>query len=250
MTLDEKIQELHGVKSSHALARVVPGIPRLGIPPLRITNGPAGVGNGGPGHQGPATALPAPISLAASWDPNLALLYGKIQGAEARDLANDLLEAPDINIARLPQNGRTFEGFGEDPYLAGHLSVANIEGIQSEHIIANVKHYDANNQEEGRHNMKEVIGERALHEIYMPAFEASVKQGHAASVMCAYPAVNGAYSCESKFLLTQVLRDEWGVFKASSRRITGLFTIPYRQPSPDWTWTRCAGPTVSFRPAT
>jgi beta-glucosidase len=210
MTLDEKIQELHGVTRSRTEARTVAAVPRLGIPPLRITNGPAGIGNGGPGHEGPATALPAPISLAATWDPELALLYGKVQGAEARDLANDLLEAPDINIARLPQGGRTFEGFGEDPYLVGRISVANIRGIQSEQVIANVKHYVANNQEEGRHNMNEVIGERALREIYLPAFEASVKDGHSASVMCAYPAVNGAYSCESEFLLKQVLRREWG----------------------------------------
>jgi beta-glucosidase len=210
MTLDEKIQELHGVKSSRTEARIVPGIQRLGIPPLRITNGPAGIGNGGPGHEGLATALPAPISLAATWDPGFAYLYGKVEGVEARDLANELLEAPDINIARVPQNGRTFEGFGEDPFLAGRISAANIRGIQSEHVIANVKHYDANNQEEGRHNMNEVIGERALHEIYMPAFEASVKEGHAASVMCAYPAVNGDYSCESAELLKHVLEQEWG----------------------------------------
>lgn len=220
MTLDEKIQEIHGVKSSRALARIVPGIPRLGIPPLRITNGPAGIGNGGPGHQGPATALPAPISLASTWDPNLALLYGKVEGAEARDLANELLEAPDINIARVPQNGRTFEGFGEDPYLAGRISAADIEGIQDEHVIANVKHYDANNQEEGRHNMNEIIGERALREIYMPAFETSVKQGRAASIMCAYPAVNGHFSCESNFLLTDVLRGDWG--------FQGFITPDYR----------------------
>jgi beta-glucosidase len=210
MTLDEKIQELHGVTRTPTEARVVAGIPRLAIPPLRITNGPAGVGNGGPGHEGPATALPAPISLAATWDPELAWLYGKIQGVEARDLANDLLEAPDINIARTPQGGRTFESFGEDPYLAGRISVANIRGIQNQHVIANVKHYAANNQEEGRHNMNETIDERALREIYLPAFEASVKEGPSASVMCAYPAVNGAYSCESEFLLKQVLRREWG----------------------------------------
>ena len=210
MTLDEKILELHGVTRSRTQARMVPAIPRLGIPPLRITNGPAGVGNGGPGHEGPATALPAPISLAAGWDPALGVAYGKVQGAETRALANDLLEAPDINIARMPQGGRTFEGFGEDPFLVGRISVANIQGIQSQNVIANVKHYAANNQEEGRHNMNEVIGERALREIYLPAFEASVKEGHVASVMCAYPAVNGSYACESDFLLKQVLRQEWG----------------------------------------
>jgi beta-glucosidase len=210
MTLDEKIQELHGVTRSGTEARAVRGVPRLGIPPMRITNGPAGVGNGGPGHEGSATAMPAPISLAATWDPELALLYGKIMGLEARNLANELLEAPDINIARVPQGGRVFEAFGEDPYLAGRLSISEIVGIQSQHVIANVKHFAANNQEEGRHNMNEAIGERALREIYLPAFEASVKEGHPASLMCAYPAVNGAFSCESEFLLRQVLRQEWG----------------------------------------
>ncbi|MGP8243064.1 MAG: glycoside hydrolase family 3 C-terminal domain-containing protein [Bryobacteraceae bacterium] len=210
MTLDEKLQELRGVTRTPTEARMVAGVPRLGVPPLRITNGPAGVCNGGPGHEGPATALSAPISLAATWDPELALLYGKILGVEARDLANDLLEAPDINIARVLRNGRTFEAFGEDPYLAGRISVANIKGIQGEHVIANVKHYDANNQEEGRHNMNEAIGERALREIYLPAFEASVKEARPGSVMCAYPAVNGAYSCENEFLLRQVLRQSWG----------------------------------------
>jgi len=210
MTLEEKIQEIHGVTRTRTEARMVAGIPRLGIPPLRITNGPAGIGNGGPGHEGRATALPAPVALAASWDPEMARLYGKVEGVEARALANDLLEAPDINIARLPGGGRTFEAFGEDPYLAGRLSVANIEGIQAEHVIANLKHYAANNQEEGRHNMNEEIGERALREIYLPAFEASVKEGHVASVMCAYPAVNGAYCCENTELLENILRKEWG----------------------------------------
>ena len=209
MTLDEKIQELHGVTRTPTEARMVAGISRLGIPPLRITNGPAGVCNGGPGHQGPATAMPAPILLAATWDPELAFAYGKVMGIEARCLANDLLESPDINIARLPQGGRVFEAFGEDPYLAGRLSAGEIKGIQSQRVIANVKHYDANNQEEGRHNMNEVIGERVLREIYMPAFEASIKDGKSASIMCAYPAINGAYSCEDNLLLQTVLRKEW-----------------------------------------
>lgn len=209
MTLDEKIQELHGVTRTPTEARMVAGIPRLGIPPLRITNGPAGVCNGGPGHDGKATAMPAPIALAAAWDPGLAFTYGKIMGLEARDLANDLLEAPDINIARVPQGGRVFEAFGEDPYLVGRLAVGEIQGIQSQREIANVKHYDANNQEDGRHNMNEIIGERALREIYMPAFEASIKEGKSASIMCAYPAINGAYSCEDDFLLKAVLRKEW-----------------------------------------
>ena len=209
LTLDEKITELHGVQDSQH-QRYVPGIPRLNIPPLRITNGPAGVGPGDDRQQQPATALPAPISLAASFDPGLARQYGDVTGAEARDLADSLLEGPDINIARVPVSGRTFEGYGEDPYLAGQLAAANIEGIQGNGVIAEVKHYDANNQEADRLKVNEIIDDRTLHEIYLPQFEAAVKQGHAGSVMCAYPRVNGAYSCENDYLLNTVLRGQWG----------------------------------------
>src|SRR5712692_7029749 len=127
MTLDEKIQELHGIRDSQH-DRVIPGIPRLGIPDLTMTNGPTGPVNGGPGHNGRSTALPASISLAATWDASLAYLYGTIVGSEANDLANGMLEAPTINLARVPQNGRTFEGYGEDPYLIGQISAAYVEG--------------------------------------------------------------------------------------------------------------------------
>jgi beta-glucosidase len=209
MTLDEKIQQLHGIHDA-THNRVVPGIPRLGIPDFHITNGPAGAGPGGAGPQPPATALPAPISLAASWDVDLAQRYGEIAGAEAKDIGNSLLEAPTINIARVPQNGRTFEGYGEDPYLSGRLSVANITGIQSQGILANVKHFAANNQETNRRTVNEIVDERTLREIYLPAFEASIKEGHAASVMCAYPKVNGLYACENPTLLSKILRDDWG----------------------------------------
>ncbi len=209
MTLDEKIQELHGIRTPTEF-RYVPPVPRLHIPALRVTNGPAGAANGGPGHQGAATALPAPIALAATWDVGMAKLYGKVEGTEARALANDLMEAPDVNIARVPQNGRTFEGLGEDPYLAGRLAVADIEGIQGEGVIANVKHYVANNQEESRFQVNEIIGERALREIYLPAFEASVKQGQVASLMCAYPKVNGYFNCENDTLMNKIIKQEWG----------------------------------------
>ncbi len=212
MTLDEKIQELHGIARNPTHKRLVPGVPRLGIPDFMITNGPAGAGPGDAPKekQVPATALPAPIALAATWDVNMARLEGEIASAEAKDIGNSLLEAPDINIARVPQNGRTFEGYGEDPYLSGQLSVSNIEGIQSQGILANVKHYAANNQETDRFVVNEIIDERTLHEIYLPAFEASIKQGHSASVMCSYPRVNGTYACENDVLLAQILRKEWG----------------------------------------
>ena len=209
MTLDEKITELHGVHDATRY-RMVPGVPRLGIPDLWMTNGPAGVGPGGASPQPPATAMPAPIALAATWDPELARTYGKIEAEETRSLGSLLFESPDINIARVPQGGRVFESFGEDPFLTGRITVATIEGIQSTGIMANVKHYLANNQETDRHRVNEVIGERALREIYMPGFEASIKEAHAASLMCAYPKVNGAFNCENAPLLNGVLKKEWG----------------------------------------
>jgi len=209
MTLDEKIEQVHGVHNDTQF-RMVPGIPHLGIPDFHITNGPAGAGPGGAGTQVPATALPSPIGLAASWDVKLAQRYGEIAGAEAKDIGNSLLEAPTINIARVPQNGRTFEGYGEDPYLSGRLSVATITGIQSQGILANVKHFAANNQETDRFVVNEIVDERTLREIYLPAFEASVKEGHAATVMCAYPRVNGVFACENSTLLAQILRGDWG----------------------------------------
>ena len=209
MTLDEKISGLHGIHTPTEY-RIVPGVPRLGIPPLQMTNGPAGAGPGGAGPQKQATALPAPILLAATWDPGLAFEYGKIEGEETRSTGNVLLEGPDVNIARIPQGGRVFESYGEDPFLDAKMAVANIDGIQSTGIMATVKHYIANNQEAQRFEINEDVGERALREIYMPAFKAAVQEGHSASVMCAYPKVNGAFNCENTPLLTDVLEKEWG----------------------------------------
>jgi len=208
MTLEEKITELHGIRTPDQY-RVVPGIPRLGIPALHMTNGPAGVGPGGAGPQKKSTAWPAPISLAATWDPELARTYGKLAAEETRDLGSQLFESPDVNIARVPQGGRVFESYGEDPYLDARIAVANIEGIQSADALANVKHYDANNQENGRKDIDEIVGERALHEIYLPAFEAAIKEAHSASVMCAYPKVNGTFNCENGPLLN-ILKKDWG----------------------------------------
>ena len=209
MTLQEKINQLHGIRTPEH-RRYVPPLPRLHIPAMLVTNGPAGAGPGDPRPQEPATALPAPISLAATWDTSTARLYGVIAGKESRDLANGLLEGPDVNIARVPQNGRTFEAFGEDPYLTSLMGVAEIDGIQSQHIIADVKHYDANNQEANRFKVNEIVGERALHEIYLPAFDAAVHQAHVASVMCAYPVFNGTYNCQNDLLMNQILKKDWG----------------------------------------
>ena len=208
MTLKEKIEQMHGYRNATEF-RVVAGVPRLGIPALRVTNGPAGVGPGGSEPQPKATALPAPIALAATWDPKAAYEYGRLAGEETLALGSDLLEAPDINIVRIPQGGRTFESFSEDPWLTSRMGVPVIVGIQSAGVLGNVKHYLANNQETERGSINEVIGERTLREIYMPAFEASVKEARVDSMMCAYPRVNGAYNCENEPLLNTVLKQEW-----------------------------------------
>jgi beta-glucosidase len=208
MTLQEKIQQLHGIQDANHF-RYVPPVPRLGIPAFHIANGPAGVGPAGNTPQKQATALPAPIAIASTWDIALANRYGVIIGKEGKDLDEDLLESPDINIERLPQNGRTFEAFGEDPYLVSRMAVAEIQGIQGQDVIANVKHYAANNQENNRSKVNVVLDERTLHEIYLPAFEASVREGNVASLMGAYNKVNGVYCCENAGLLDQILKKDW-----------------------------------------
>ncbi len=208
MTLDEKIQEMGSLRDA-AHSRETPPIARLCVPALRLNNGSAGVSTGGP-VQFPATALPAPIGLAATWDPQQALRYGEVQGQETRDQGRNLLEGPDINIARVPVNGRTFEAYGEDPFLAGQITVSDVRGIQSKGVIANAKHYAANNQETNRSTINELIDERTLHEIYLPAFEAAVKDGHTGSVMCAKNQVNNEFSCQNRELLLDILKGAWG----------------------------------------
>jgi len=150
------------------------------------------------------------LALAAAWDPGLAETYGRVVADEVAAHGEDLLEAPGVNIARVPQNGRNFEYFGEDPYLAARMVVPEIHGIQGQGIIAEVKHYAANNQENDRKIINEIIDERTLREIYLPAFEAAVKEGNVASIMCAYPSVNGQFGCENIHLLKEVLRGDWG----------------------------------------
>jgi beta-glucosidase len=211
MTLDEKISQLHTTGTgAGGISRLVPGIPRLGIPDFRITNGPAGVGTGSVPQQPNATALPAPVALAATFDTELARRYGVVEGRETGNVGHSLIEAPDVNMVRVYQNGRAFENYGEDPYLAGQLAAANIQGIQGQGVLAEVKHYTANDQETNRKTINEVIDDRTLHEIHLPAFEAAVRQGHVGTVMCAYPAVNGEFMCENPGLLTGVLRNQWG----------------------------------------
>jgi beta-glucosidase len=190
------------------------GVPRLDVPALYLTDGPIGV------RQGPGTAFPASIALAATFDRRLAGAHGRAVAVEARLKGNDLVYAPTVNILRTPLWGRAFESFGEDPFLASRTGVAWIRAAQGEGVIANVKHFAANNQEgarvEGaapvgsRFTVDARIDERTLREIYLPHFEAAVKEGDVGSVMCAYNRVNGPHACESPELLTDILRRDWG----------------------------------------
>jgi beta-glucosidase len=212
MTLAQKITELHGIQNSQH-KRYVPGIPSLGIPPLVVTNGPAGAGPGDDPVQQPATALPAPISLAASFDAALADQYGRVTGQESADLGNNLLEGPDVNIVRVPQAGRTFESLSEDPYLTSRIGTAEIEGIQSRPgMIAEVKHFDAYSQETYRNTPQDnnIVSDRVLHEIYDPPFQQAITKGHAQSVMCSYASINGVYSCQDPYLLQTTADQRWG----------------------------------------
>ncbi len=210
MTLEQKISQTHGDAPPQDF-RVVLGIPELGIPDLTVTNGPAGVGPG-PQILGnvPATALPSPLLLASTWDPEMARRYGDVQGIEMRAIGRNLLEAPDVDLARTPLNGRTFEAYGEDPELVARLGVANIRAIQSHGVLAMVKHYTVNNQELDRNFIDAQVSQRTLRELYLPPFEAAVREADVASVMCSYNQVNGAYSCENREILIDILKDEWG----------------------------------------
>ena len=209
MTLDEKLALLHGRKDPEPAtgfdsAGYLPGVPRLGIPPLRLTDGPAGIRT-----TQSATALPAPVALAASFDPAVAKRYGEVLGFEGVARNQQVLLSPMVNLVRVPYAGRNFETFGEDPLLAGAIVAAEIEGIQQNGMMATVKHFAANNQEQDRLTIDAIVDERTLHELYLPAFEAAVKAG-VASVMCAYNQINGQFGCENTHLLQDVLRRDWG----------------------------------------
>ena len=209
MNLSQKIHMLSGTKLTgpHTPAiGYIPPIPELGIPEFVQSDGPAGVRNG----ADPATKFPAPLAYAASWDPAMAQLQGRVAGEEARALGTDQLYGPGFNIARNPLGGRGFEYYGEDPYLSGTMATANVKGIQSAGVIATLKHFVANNQETARNIGNSRVPERALHEIYMKPFEMAVKQANPGSVMCAYNALNGTHSCSNYYTLTKYLRHTWG----------------------------------------
>ena len=207
MTLEEKVDML-SEKSG-------PGLPpsRLGIPPLTFADGPAGVRidrNRRDVNEGKATAPPAPIALAATWDLGAAQQYGDMLGLEAWSTGHNVLFGPGMDIARIPYFGRMFESFGEDPVLTGQMAARYVQGIQCHPVIATAKHYNVNAQEENRLEVDAQLDERTLQEIYTLPFEVAVKDGHIGAVMGAYNKINGTFCCENRYILTDILKQQLG----------------------------------------
>ena len=199
MTLDEKIELISG----DTPFRTHP-IPRLNIPYFQMADGPVGA------HiPAPTIAYAAGIGLAASWDDALAFRIGQQLGRDARSRGATFLLGPGVNIYRAPMNGRNFEYFGEDPFLASNIAVGYIRGVQQEGVSATVKHYLGNNSEYLRHDSDSVIDERALREIYMPAFEAAVKTAKVGAIMDSYNLTNGDHMTQNKRLNIDVAKDQW-----------------------------------------
>jgi beta-glucosidase len=201
MTLEEKIDMIGGVDDFYIRA-----YPRLGLPRLRMSDGPLGVRNAEP----PSTVMAGGISLAASWDPALAEQEGIQIAKDARARGVHFMLGPAFNIYRAPMNGRNFEYMGEDPYLAGQIAVGYIKGMQSQGVSATAKHFLGNNSEFDRHNTDSIIDERTMREIYLPAFEAAVKQGHVGAVMDSYNVTNGSHMTQNGPLNNDILKKEWG----------------------------------------
>lgn len=213
MTTEEKIAIIHAQSKFSS-----PGVQRLGIPELWCTDGPHGIRpevfwdewNQAGWTNDSCTAFPALTCLAATWNPEMAALYGKSIGEEARYREKDVLLGPGVNIYRTPLNGRNFEYMGEDPYLASVMVVPYIKGVQSNVVAACVKHYALNNQEQRRHTTDVDLSDRALYEIYLPAFKAAVTEGDSWSIMGSYNLYKGRHVCQNSRLLKDILRDEWG----------------------------------------
>ena len=198
MTLEEKIEQLSGEGFNTKENK------RLGIPVLRMTDGPVGV------RFGKATAFPAAVGIAASWDIELAKKIGAAIAIETKANGYNYLLGPCVNIHRHPLGGRNFESYGEDPFLAARTAVAFIKGIQGEGVLASVKHFACNNQEWERHRVDILLDERTLREIYLPAFKAAVIEADVWTVMAAYNLLQGIHCSENKYLLTDILKKEWG----------------------------------------
>ena len=200
MTLEEKLALLGGVDGFF-----IRDVPRLNLPRLKMADGPFGVRN-----FGPATAFAGGVTLAATWNPALAQLVGTELGRDARAKGVHFLLAPGVNINRAPMNGRNFEYFGEDPFLASRIAVGYINGVQSQGVSATIKHFLGNNSEYDRHNTDSIIDERTMREIYLPVFEAAVKEARVGAIMDSYNLTNGQHMSQNKYLLTDVVKKEWG----------------------------------------
>jgi beta-glucosidase len=222
LTLDEKIDLLHGngmpgwggkpqpkAYLGNGGAGFTLGIPRLGIPMIQMSDAAYGVRSSAENGRY-STALPSNLGSAASWDPQAACDYGALIGRELRAQGYNMTLGGGTNLTREPRNGRTFEYMGEDPVLAGTLVGNRIRCEQAQHVIGDIKHYALNDQESGRNEVDSIIGKRAMRESDLLAFEIGLKVGDPQAVMCSYNAVNGDYACENKYLLTDVLKKDWG----------------------------------------
>ncbi|MCC3153225.1 glycoside hydrolase family 3 C-terminal domain-containing protein [Hymenobacter sp. BT770] len=200
MTLAEKLDYIGGYKYFS-----IRGIERLGLPEILLSDGPVGVRG-----EGKSTAYPASVLTAASWDTAAAHALGRALGQDAKARGVHVLLGPGVNIYRAPMNGRNFEYLGEDPYLAGQMAVSYIKGVQSQGVVATVKHFAGNNQEWDRNRVSSDIDERTLQEIYLPAFRAAVQQGHVGAVMNSYNLVNGVHATQNAHLNNDILKGRWG----------------------------------------
>jgi beta-glucosidase len=220
LTLDEKISLLHGTGMKdlspisplaiyfNGGAGYVPGVPRLGIPDLQMSDAAYGVrASGANGRY--STALPSDLAAAASWDPDVAWLYGALIGRELRAQGYNMGLGGGVNLTREPRNGRTFEYMGEDPILAGNMVGHAIKGTQDQHVIGDIKHYALNDQESGRKAVNVNIDQRAMRETDLLSFQIGIRESNAAAVMCSYNRVNGDYACENRYLLSDVLKKDW-----------------------------------------
>ena len=200
MTLEQKIDLLGGMNFFD-----VRGYPELGLPLLHTADGPIGVRN-----DGPATTMAGGISLASTWDVALAQRVGEQIGRDARAKGKHFMLGPGVNIYRSPLNGRNFEYFGEDPFLGARVAVGYIKGVQSQGVASTVKHFMGNNSEYDRHNSDSIIDERTMREIYLPIFEAAVKEGDVAAVMDSYNLINGEHATQNSAINNGILKKDWG----------------------------------------
>lgn len=200
LTLAQKVDLIGGVDNMYTRAE-----PAAGLPRLQMSDGPFGVRS-----VGPSTAYMAGAGLAASWDPPLAQQVGEAMGRDARARGVHFLLGPGANIHRAPQNGRNMEYYSEDPFLAGSMAVGFIDGIQSQGVVATIKHFAANNSEYDRRHLDTIIDERTLREIYLPAFEMAVKDAHVGAVMSSYNLINGEHLSENRTISHDILKQEWG----------------------------------------